>query len=71
MRVYVVSINSEVQNEAYTSLKTTCKHYNLPYSSALNGKRSWDKGAVCLFEINVNKITGRDNNHKGKSNEHF
>ena len=66
--VYVVLINGSVQPLSYTSLSNICACYDIPYGSAIKGKRVFvvHEKAVIINEVEVVKISGRENNHKGK-----
>jgi hypothetical protein len=41
MKAFIVTIDSKVQDPAYTSLTNCCARYDIPYSSASKGKRKF------------------------------
>ena len=45
MKIYLLTISGELQNEAYISLKDACESANVSYRMAWNGKRAW-KGVI-------------------------
>lgn len=59
--MYVVSINSEIQEKAFTGLKNACIEYGINYSLASRGKRKFIVGGkfIHIKEIELVKITGR------------
>lgn len=55
MKVYLPIISGIIcghnSPKAYTSLKSACEVLNVPYDSAVRGKRVWDDKSIREIEI--------------------
>lgn len=62
----MVTIDGVIADFAFTTLRPLCKFYNVSYSSASRGKRSWNTklGLVVIKDITVKRIEGRAKNFK-------
>ncbi len=59
--MYVITVNKEVQVQAYVSLLAVCNAYGLGYESANRGKRQFTTaaGVIDIHKVEVVKIKGR------------
>ena len=61
MQIYAILIENQLKDDVYTSIKAICYTHNIPYRSALSGKRVFlvDKTKIEIRELRLNRIKGR------------
>ncbi len=59
--MYVITVDNQVQPDAYVSLVAACSAYGLGYDSANRGKRKFisKAGVIELHKVELVKIKGR------------
>lgn len=71
MKLYSALFNGSPCGLVYTSIVGLCRDQSIPYSSVSKGKRILiaEKVIVQIYELELVKIKGRENNYKRKKNE--
>lgn len=65
-KLLIITVNGIVDPVAYTGMFGLCKDHGLSYSMATKGKTIFQRGEdiIRISEVEVKKITGRENNSK-------